>query len=165
MGTSYCCLACTHDNIEIRLFNPFPYWRSNLVSRYAASLADFGRLNHRMHNKLFIADGAMAVVGGRNIGDEYFLRDAGANFIDLDMLVVGALLPRLAGLFDEYWNSPYAYPIGAIVRSNDGQATLRAGFDAETASGSSPPPGPPPDSDLSLGPEPIGGRVGRGSSC
>jgi putative cardiolipin synthase len=150
-----------HDNIEVRLFNPFRYWRSTLFSRYAASLLDFGRLNHRMHNKLFIADGAMAVVGGRNIGDEYFLRDAGANFIDLDTLVVGALLPRLASLFDQYWNSPYAYPIGAIVRSLDGRPTLRAWFDAETASGSSPPPEAPPDSDL-LGHKPIGQELARG---
>ena len=150
-----------HDNVEIRLFNPFPYWRGNLLSRYAATLTDSGRLNHRMHNKLFIADGAMAVVGGRNIGDEYFLRDAGANFIDLDTLVAGALLPRLGGLFDEYWNSPYAYPLGAIVHVDDDPATLRAWFGDATDPRSSPPPSPPPESDL-LGHEPIGREFARG---
>ena len=62
-------------NVEVRLFNPFCCGRGGgVVAKYVASLADFGRLNHRMHNKLFIADGAMAVTGGRNIADEYFMR-------------------------------------------------------------------------------------------
>jgi putative cardiolipin synthase len=150
-----------HDNIEIRLFNPFPHWRANLFSRYAASLADFGRLNRRMHNKLFIADGAMAVVGGRNIGDEYFRRDVGGNFMDLDTLVVGALLPRLGSLFDEYWNSPYAYPLGAIIHSAGDQATLRTWFESATGPQSSPPPSPPPDKDP-VGHGPIGLELAQG---
>jgi putative cardiolipin synthase len=150
-----------HENIEVRLFNPFTYWRGSLLSRYAATLANSGRLNHRMHNKLFIADGAMAVVGGRNIGDEYFLRDAGANFIDLDTFVAGALLPRLGSLFDEYWNSPYAYPLGSVVHVNDDQVTLRAWFDGATDPRSSPPPSPPPGTDL-LGHEPVGRELARG---
>ena len=60
-----------------------------------------------MHNKLFIADGAMAVAGGRNIGNQYFTRTTGPNFLDLDTFVTGALLPRLGELFDQYWNSEY----------------------------------------------------------
>src|SRR5258708_21467484 len=59
-------------NVEVRLFNPFCCGRESLLGKYTASLAEFGRLNHRMHNKLFIADGTMAVAGGRNIADEYF---------------------------------------------------------------------------------------------
>ena len=59
-------------DVEVRLFNPFCCARQSVVSRFAASLGKFRRLNHRMHNKLFIADGAMAVIGGRNIADEYF---------------------------------------------------------------------------------------------
>jgi len=59
-------------NVEVRLFNPFCCGRDGLLSKYTASLLDFNRLNHRMHNKLFIADGAMVVAGGRNIADEYF---------------------------------------------------------------------------------------------
>ena len=62
-----------HPNVEIRLFNPFMVRPESVGARVAASLFDFGRVNHRMHNKLFIADGAMAVAGGRNIGDEYFM--------------------------------------------------------------------------------------------
>ena len=61
-------------NVEVRLFNPFCCGRDSLLGKYTASLADFGRLNHRMHNKLFIADSAIVVAGGRNIADEYFMR-------------------------------------------------------------------------------------------
>ena len=80
-------------NVEVRLFNPFCCGRDSLTSKYAASLADFGRLNHRMHNKLFIADGAMVVAGGRNIADEYFMRSATDNFVDMDAFVVGGGRP------------------------------------------------------------------------
>ena len=76
-----------------------------------------------MHNKLLIADGVMAVAGGRNIADEYFMASAGANFVDLDTFVIGAIVPRLARLFDEYWNSPCVFPIS--VRSSDQRAQPR----------------------------------------
>ena len=80
-------------NVEVRLFNPFCCGRGGGVAgRYAASIFDFGRLNHRMHNKLFIADGVMAVAGGRNIADEYFLRAQDANFVDMDAFVMGAVV-------------------------------------------------------------------------
>ena len=75
-----------HPNVEVRLFNPFMVRFESVGARVAASLFDFGRVNHRMHNKLFIADGAMAVAGGRNIGDEYFMAHQGANYIDLDVV-------------------------------------------------------------------------------
>ena len=81
-----------HPNVEIRLFNPFPGGRDGgVLSRFTASLADFSRVNHRMHNKLFIADGAMAVAGGRNIGNEYFMRDGTHNFVDLDAFITESL--------------------------------------------------------------------------
>ena len=79
-------LAAT-PNLEIRLFNPFPAGRGSLGRRFAASLFNFDRVQRRMHNKLFIADGAMAVAGGRNIGNQYFTRTAGPNFLDLDTFV------------------------------------------------------------------------------
>jgi putative cardiolipin synthase len=102
-------------NVEVRFFNPFCCARARLASRFAASLGDFRRLNHRMHNKLFIADGAIAVMGGRNIADEYFARSATSNFVDMDVLVVGAVVPQLASIFDAYWNSHQAYPVGVIL--------------------------------------------------
>ena len=102
-------------NVEVRLFNPFCCARQSITSKYLASLGDFQRLNHRMHNKLFIADGVVAVMGGRNIADEYFTRNPTSNFVDMDVLVVGAVVPRLASIFDVYWNSPQAYPVETII--------------------------------------------------
>jgi putative cardiolipin synthase len=83
-----------------------------------------------MHNKLFIADGAMAVAGGRNIADEYFMRSASDNFVDMDALIVGAVVPDLAAIFDAYWNSPQAYPVGAILGESADRAQSRRDFDS-----------------------------------
>jgi putative cardiolipin synthase len=102
-------------NVEVRLFNPFCCARQSVATRFAASLADFRRLNHRMHNKLFIADGAIAVMGGRNIADEYFARGVSSNFVDMDVLLAGNVVERLAAIFDIYWNSPQAYPVATIL--------------------------------------------------
>ena len=99
-------------NVEVRLFNPFCCGRGGLVSKYVASLADFSRLNRRMHNKLFIADSAIAVAGGRNIADEYFMRSMTDNFVDMDAFIVGAVVPQLANIFDTYWNSRARLPGG-----------------------------------------------------
>ena len=108
-------------NVEVRLFNPFCCARESVVSRFVASLMDFRRLNHRMHNKLFIADDAIAVMGGRNIADEYFARSASNNFVDMDVLVIGSVVPQLAAIFDTYWNSREAYPVDAVLgRPADG---------------------------------------------
>jgi len=104
-----------HPNVEVRMFNPFPAGRDRLGTRWAASLFDFDRVHRRMHNKLFVVDNAMAVMGGRNIANEYFLRDGGSNFIDIDTLVAGTVVPRLSSLFDMYWNSPYVYPVESLV--------------------------------------------------
>lgn len=103
-------------NFEIRLFNPFCCARQSLASRIASSLGDLTRLDHRMHNKLMIADGALAIVGGRNIADAYFGRDAVANFIDLDAVAAGRVVPQLGVLFDRYWNSEESFPAEALVR-------------------------------------------------
>jgi putative cardiolipin synthase len=116
-------------NVEVRLFNPFCCGRDGLASKFTASLFDFHRVNHRMHNKLFIADGAMAVAGGRNIADEYFIRSMSANFVDMDAFFVGAVVPKLARIFDTYWNSPHAYPIANIVSTDLTAQELQASFD------------------------------------
>jgi putative cardiolipin synthase len=114
-------------NVEVRLFNPFCCARGSIASRYAASIADFGRLNHRMHNKLFIADSSIAVMGGRNIADEYFARSASSNFVDMDVLLVGSAVPQLAAIFDTYWNSHQAYPVDAILgKHSDGDEARKS---------------------------------------
>jgi putative cardiolipin synthase len=127
-----------HPNIEVRLFNPFPVGRQNFLTRFAANWHEFDRVHRRMHNKLFLADGVMAVVGGRNIADEYFMASAGANFIDLDTFVIGSILPRLGVLFDEYWNSDRVMPIRAIVKTELSEAQLQADFERRTAAASEP---------------------------
>ena len=107
-----------HKNIEVRLFNPFCLAReSGQTTRFAASILDIGRLNHRMHNKLLVADGAMAVVGGRNVANEYYLRGMSGNFIDMDAFVVGSAVPALQNQFDLYWNSLAVFPLTSIARS------------------------------------------------
>src|SRR5450631_3079563 len=104
-----------HANVEVRVFNPFPGGRFAKWTRFVASATDIRRINHRMHNKLFVADNALAITGGRNIGDEYFTRDPKYNFIDLDVVVAGPVVPQLSASFDAFWNSKYAYPIASLA--------------------------------------------------
>ena len=100
-----------YPNVEIRLFNPLPLRNPGLIARFAASLLAFEQLNHRMHNKLFVADGVLAITGGRNIADEYFSRRLSANFVDLDVLTAGAIVAEMSVSFDTYWNSSLAFPV------------------------------------------------------
>jgi putative cardiolipin synthase len=98
-----------HPNIEVRLFNPF----ASRMFR-VGDLLDFSRLNRRMHNKSYIADNQFAIVGGRNVGDEYFGADSPVEFADVDALVAGAVVPEVSAQFDAYWNSASAYPAAAL---------------------------------------------------
>jgi cardiolipin synthase C len=101
-------------NIEIRVFNPY-YLRGPFdVLRDAEFLLFAWRLNARMHNKLFIADNAAAIVGGRNIGDEYFQASAKVERGDFDVLAVGPVVKQISQTFDDYWNSDLAIPIQAL---------------------------------------------------
>ncbi len=104
-----------HRNIEVRLYNPFPSGRMSTVSRLLSSLTDIARINQRMHNKMFVADNVLAITGGRNLGDAYFVQSAESNFLDLDVIVAGPAVRRLSATFDAFWNNPLAYPVGAIV--------------------------------------------------
>jgi cardiolipin synthase C len=101
----------SHENIEIRLFNPF--WRDQ--GKIAAGLTDFKRINRRMHNKSMTADNAMSIVGGRNVGDEYFLAKREMNYSDLDLLVAGPVVNDISSNFDAYWNSAFAVPARAVI--------------------------------------------------
>jgi cardiolipin synthase C len=101
-------------NTEVRLYNPF------LQRRFKALgyMTDFRRLNRRMHNKSLTADGAASIIGGRNIGNEYFNAADGVNFADLDLLAVGNVVPEVAAMFDRYWNSQSAYPLSLLIEPN-----------------------------------------------
>jgi len=119
-------------NVEVRLFNPLPSRSDSFYWRILSSLNDFSRINHRMHNKLFIADNAFAVAGGRNMADEYFMRSETANFIDLDVMASGPVVRGLSAEFDRYWNSPHVYPVAAVAGAPPPD-TARQGFDDRIA--------------------------------
>ncbi|MEO8523705.1 MAG: phospholipase D family protein [Caldimonas sp.] len=136
-------------NFEVRLFNPFCCARgSGVAGRYTASIFDFGRLNHRMHNKMFLADGVMAVVGGRNIADEYFLRSAESNFVDMDAFVMGAVVKDMSAIFDRYWNSEVVHPIDSVGEPIGDKPARQKAFDALLASLPASPPIDPPAVDV-----------------
>ncbi len=104
-------MLAKQKNIEIRLFNPF-------VPRSPRALAfvtDFSRVNRRMHNKSFTADNQATIVGGRNVGDEYFGAAGDVLFADLDVLAVGPVVDEVSHEFDRYWNSPSAYPAQLLL--------------------------------------------------
>ena len=101
-----------HRNIEVRLFNPFVIRMPRLIGY----LTDFSRLNRRMHNKSFTVDNQATIIGGRNIGDEYFGAGDGALFVDLDVLAAGPVVRQVSADFDRYWASASAYPAAKIVQ-------------------------------------------------
>jgi cardiolipin synthase C len=116
----------SHANVEVRVFNPFTAGRFSTWTRFIASATDIRRINHRMHNKLFVADDALAITGGRNIGDQYFTLDPRSNFVDLDVVAAGAIVPQLSASFDQFWNSKYAIPIATVASSVEAEAEANA---------------------------------------
>jgi putative cardiolipin synthase len=110
-----------HPNIEIRFFNPVRNRRWRMMS----FLAEFGRVNHRMHNKLFVMDNAVGVVGGRNIADVYFGVREDHNYRDLDVVTAGPIVSELSASFDLFWNSEWAIPVAAVVKEHATEQDLR----------------------------------------
>jgi putative cardiolipin synthase len=154
-----------HKNVQVRLFNPFCCARDQgQGGRFIASAHEWSRVNHRMHNKLFIADGAMAVIGGRNVANEYYLRSMSENFVDVDAFTAGWIVPPLQNLFDRYWNSDPVYPLEAVAKTELTPEQLRALFEDWTGPVKTPPPAELPPNDI-LGYGPIAddldlGRLG-----
>ena len=104
----------SHPNIEVRLFNPFVIRKPRI-----GYLTDFFRANRRMHNKSFTADNQVTIIGGRNIGDEYFGAAEGSLFVDLDVMAVGPIVHEVSNDFDRYWACASSYPLDRIVRPVD----------------------------------------------
>lgn len=130
-----------HPRIEIRVFNPFET-APGLLRTTLEVLWRGARLNRRMHNKAWIADGQLAVVGGRNIGDEYFGAAEDRNFSDLDLALVGPGVAEVTAVFDRYWNSPVAVRVGMLARSagvEGGLEQLRATLGALAREGRASP--------------------------
>ena len=122
-----------HPRITVRMFNPFAS-REGFFGFIGEGLTSFKRINHRMHNKTWIADNRVAIVGGRNLGDEYFGASDGANFVDLDFAMVGDVVRDASASFDRYWNSPATYPMVVLDRErvNDEALAELRGWLADT---------------------------------
>jgi putative cardiolipin synthase len=118
-----------YPGVQVRLFNPLPARDGDTLSRLLWSSHEFMTVNSRMHNKLFVADNAVAIFGGRNVADEYFMRHSEANFVDLDFIAAGPVVRQLSQSFDLYWNSEHAYPLQALLPAPADLAPLRAGFE------------------------------------
>ncbi len=103
-----------YRNVEVRLFNPASYRGNVALLHYLEYLSNAVRLNYRMHNKLFVVDNEIAIVGGRNIGDEYFKGGTQFEFGDYDAFAAGPIVQRISNSFDAFWNSPMAVPIAAF---------------------------------------------------
>jgi putative cardiolipin synthase len=103
-----------HPHIEVRLFNPWAT-RNGKLSQAGESAFSFERINRRMHNKSWIADNRIAVVGGRNVGDEYFGAGQDVNFVDLDFAMLGPVVREVSYTFDRFWNSSSAYPMEVLA--------------------------------------------------
>jgi len=112
---SHLATLAAHPNVQLRVFNPFRWRGAASLARMLDYLTDAMRLNRRMHNKLWIADNAAALIGGRNLSDAYFNADPQRNFADLDVLVAGPVVVEASRSFDEYWNSEWAVPIQAFT--------------------------------------------------
>lgn len=117
-----------HPRIAVRLFNPFTV-RS---AKWLGYVGDFGRANRRMHNKSFSADAQATIVGGRNVGDEYFGATEGILFADLDVLAVGPAAKDVSADFERYWTSASAHPAADVLPAVDAaqRDALRAQADA-----------------------------------
>jgi putative cardiolipin synthase len=136
-------------NVEVRLFNPFPGGRGAWLTRFLASAWEFHRVDRRMHNKLFVADNAAAIAGGRNVADAYVMNAAGSNFIDMDVLALGPVVRDFSRAFDRYWNSELVYPVQSIAFTSLDRTELRARLDRRMAA-ARPPATADPDAEGNL---------------
>ncbi|MCW9094843.1 MAG: phospholipase D family protein [Ignavibacteriaceae bacterium] len=104
----------SHPNIEVRIFNPF----SRNVGRTSQFVTRLGSVTRRMHNKTFTVDNQISILGGRNIGNEYFDADPDLTFADLDVMAIGPVVKEVSSVFDQYWNSELAYPASVLLKGD-----------------------------------------------
>ena len=113
-----------HPNVELRVFNPSAYRGPVQFLHDVELLADANRLNYRMHNKLFVVDNQVGIIGGRNIGDAYFQEGRDLEFGDYDVIAAGSIVKNMSASFDAYWNSPLAIPIEALFGGKSSEKAL-----------------------------------------
>jgi cardiolipin synthase C len=111
---------------EVRIYNPLRYRGHNGFRRGVEFLFNKSRVDYRMHNKLMVADNVVAMIGGRNIGNQYFQIDPSSQFGDDDLVVIGPIVPRLSGVFDEFWNNPIVIPAQAVDEADTTPQALAA---------------------------------------
>jgi len=109
-----------HENIHVNLYNPF----ASRGLRAVDFVTDAFRMNRRMHNKSFTVDNQATMVGGRNIGNEYFSADESSNFRDIDVMAVGPVVAEVSKQFDTYWNSKVVYPVSAFEHNQATKSSL-----------------------------------------
>jgi cardiolipin synthase C len=117
-----------HPNIEVRIFNPFDYRGHNAFLRHLDFAIHKGRLDYRMHNKLMVVDNSVALVGGRNIGAQYFQVEPDSQFADDDVFAAGAIAAKLSKTFDSYWNSEFAVPSTSLPLPKERSAEAKVSF-------------------------------------
>ncbi|MGE6608009.1 phospholipase D family protein [Halomonas sp. NPDC076908] len=121
----------SHPSIHVRVYNPLAAGRGHIVTRVLASVVNPAQQHRRMHNKLWVADNSVAIVGGRNLGDEYFNANDSRNFADLDFVTIGEVVPELSRSFDLYWNHGLAQPIERYHQVDDNAwQTLKSELEA-----------------------------------
>ncbi len=120
----------SHPNIQVRVFNPFGSTHRSMFQRTTDLFTKIDHFTRRMHNKAMIVDNQVAIVGGRNLGDEYFSASPTLQFRDLDVLAAGPITADISASFDAYWNSSGAYPLGALNRQHFSPEELDATRDA-----------------------------------
>jgi cardiolipin synthase C len=113
-----------HPSVEIRIFNPFAYRGHSTLWRAIEFIANAERLDYRMHNKLLVVDNAIALIGGRNIGDQYFQIDPDSQLADDDVFAAGPIAQQLSKTFDEYWNDGLSIPAEALSGDKASRRTL-----------------------------------------
>jgi len=113
-----------HPNIDYRIYNPFKRRTDSFATRQILNLAEFHRLDHRMHNKVMVVDNQVAIIGGRNIADEYFVLHASGNFRDMELLVGGSIVQEISGGFDLYWNNEWSFPVDELLDSTSPDPNL-----------------------------------------
>ena len=108
-----------HENISYRIYNPAAQRDGGMVMRQIENLNDFERINHRMHNKLLVVDGRVAIMGGRNQANEYFGYESQHTFRDFELVLAGPFVTHLSDVFDLYWNNPWSLPVEDLPGSED----------------------------------------------
>jgi len=116
----------SHPNMEVRLYNPFVRGHSKAMQM----VTQVKRVNHRMHSKTYTVDNQVTIVGGRNIGDEYFNADTEVAFSDLDAMAIGPVVPQVSSEFDEYWNNRHSFPVNILIAGIEEKTVPKGALDS-----------------------------------